>query len=84
MFDKEEYIEWFNFAFDEFEDIKFEQLDTNTNQIIKQINKVIGKPRYNHYRPAHKLTQLGLSTEEFSADTLCRFEKMFKEINTLF
>lgn len=84
LFDKEEYIEWFNLAFEEFEDIKFEQLDSKTNQIIKQINKAIGKPRYNHYRPAYKLTQLGLSAESFSADTLGRFEKMFKEINKLF
>lgn len=84
LFDKEEYIEWFNLAFDEFEDIKFEQLDTKSNQIIKQINKIIGKPRYNHYRPAHQLTQLGLSSEGFSVNTLDRFEKMFKEINKLF
>lgn len=84
LFEKEEYVKWFNLAFDEFDNIELKQLDPKTNQIIKQINKAIGKPRYNHYRPANKLTQLGLSADDFSSVTLDRFENMFKEINKLF
>ncbi|WHX41184.1 AAA family ATPase [Mesobacillus sp. AQ2] len=84
LFEKEEYIKFFNLAFHEYDDIKNEHLDPNTSQIIKQINKVIGKTRFNHYRPAYKLTQLGVSTNDFSGETLDRFENMFKEINKLF
>lgn len=84
LFEKEEYIEWFNLAFHEYDDISTEHLEPNSNQIIKQINKVIGKTRFNHYRPAYKLTQLGVGIKDISTDTLDRFENMFKEINKLF
>lgn len=84
LFEKEEYLQWFNQAFNEFEDIQIDQLDQKTKQIIQQINKAIGKIRFNHYRPANKLTQLGLQAKDFNANTLNRFERMFKEINKLF
>jgi predicted ATP-dependent endonuclease of OLD family len=85
LFSKDEYLKLFNEAFDkEFPKIKLADLDTTIETIIKQINKVIGKDRFNHYRPANKLNQLGVDKNYFSSDTLDKFEKMFTEINKLF
>jgi predicted ATP-dependent endonuclease of OLD family len=85
MFTKEEYLKLFNLAFDtEYPEIKLTDLDTALETILKQINKVIGKDRFNHYRPANKLNQLGVDKKYFSATTLDNFEKMFIEINKLF
>lgn len=84
LFEKEEYLKLFNDTFEEYEDISIEQLDPNENQILKQINKKIGKSHFNHYRPANKLAQKGLNSKFFKEQTLVRFENMFKEINKLF
>lgn len=85
LFEKSEYLKLFNAAFDkDHPEIKLAELDTTLDTIIKQINKVIGKDRFNHYRPANKLNQLGVDKNYFSKATLNRFEAMFKEINSLF
>lgn len=85
MFDKEEYLKIFNAAFDkEYPEVKLTDLDTSIDTILKQINKVIGKDRFNHYRPANKLNQLGVDKIYFKTKTLDNFEKMFTEINKLF
>jgi predicted ATP-dependent endonuclease of OLD family len=85
MFDKEEYLKIFNAAFDkEYPEVKLTDLDTSIDTILKQINKVIGKERFNHYRPANKLNQLGVDKIYFKPKTLDNFEKMFTEINKLF
>jgi predicted ATP-dependent endonuclease of OLD family len=85
MFDKEEYLKIFNAAFDkEYPEVKLTDLDTSIDTILKQINKVIGKDRFNHYRPANKLNQLGVDKIYFKPKTLDNFEKMFTEINKLF
>lgn len=85
LFSKEEYIKLFNLAFDkEFPTVKITDLDSSIDTILKQINKVIGKDRFNHYKPANKLNQLGVDKSYFSANTLDNFEKMFIEINKLF
>lgn len=85
LFDKEEYLKLFNLAFDkEYSEIKLTDLDNSLDTILKQINKVINKPRFNHYRPANKLNQLGVDKNYFKATTLDKFEKMFVEINKLF
>lgn len=85
LFDKEEYLNVFNQAFDkEFKEIKLGDLDTSLDTIIKQVNKIIGKDRFNHYRPANKLNQLGVDKSFFKKQTLDNFEKMFVEINKLF
>jgi len=84
LFSKNEYLEFFNLAFEgEYPKIKIEDLDTNLDTVIKQINKVIGKDRFNHYRPANKLNQMGVDKSFFSKLTLDNFEKMFIEINKL-
>jgi predicted ATP-dependent endonuclease of OLD family len=85
LFTKEEYAKLFNAAFDkDHTEIKVANLDGSIDTIIKQINKAIGKDRFNHYRPANKLNQLGVDKKYFSAATLDNFEKMFMEINKLF
>ncbi|KAB1154795.1 AAA family ATPase [Flavobacterium luteum] len=85
LFDKKEYIKLFNSAFEnEYAEIKLTELDANLDTILKQINKIIGKDRFNHYRPANKLNQLGVDKKYFSPKTLDKFEKMFLEINKLF
>jgi predicted ATP-dependent endonuclease of OLD family len=85
LFDKKEYLKLFNSAFEnDYPEIKITELDTNLDTVLKQINKVIAKDRFNHYRPANKLNQLGVDKKYFSAKTLENFEKMFVEINKLF
>lgn len=85
LFEKKEYIRFFNEAFSgDHAEVKEVDLDANLPTIIKQVNKAIGKDRYNHYRPAYKATLLGLEGKDFSGQTLDRFEAMFKEINSLF
>lgn len=85
LFDKEEYLKIFNTAFDkEHTEIKLSDLDPNIDTILKQINKVIGKDRFNHYRPANKLNQMGVDTSFFNESTLNNFEKVFITINKLF
>lgn len=85
LFSKEEYLKLFNIAFDkEYKEVKIADLDSAIETILKQINKAIGKDRFNHYRPANKLNQLGVDVSYFSKETLDRFEKMFIEINKLF
>jgi len=56
MFEKEEYLKYFNLAFSgEYAEIKVGDLDTSIGTILKQINKVIECDRFNHYRPANKM-----------------------------
>ncbi|GIJ93470.1 hypothetical protein CAPN002_06880 [Capnocytophaga stomatis] len=85
LFDKEDYLKVFNEAFKgEYSEITLENLDNSLPTIIKQINKFTGKDRFNHYKPANKLNQLGVDKNFFSSQTLDNFERMFIEINKLF
>ena len=84
LFSKEEYLKLFNVAFDKEFSVKLSDLDATVDTIIKQINKAISKDRFNHYRPANKLNQVGADKSYFSAKTLDNFEKIFAEINKLF
>jgi hypothetical protein len=84
LFSKEEYLKLFNAAFDKEFSVKLSDLDATVDTIIKQINKAISKDRFNHYRPANKLNQVGADKSYFSAKTLDNFEKIFAEINMLF
>ena len=84
LFVKEDYLKLFNSAFKEFTDIKESDLNSSIKQIIIQINKHIKKDRFNHYRPANELVKLGVTKDYFSTETLDNFERVFKEINTLF
>ena len=83
LFSIEEYLKFFNSAFDEYDDIAVSVIDAN-KPVIQQINKIIGKSRYNHYRPSMTASKLGLSKGDFSQETIERFENLFKKINSLF
>ena len=79
---KKDYLKIFNAAFkDEHSKINLKDLDKEIGTILKQINKVIGQKRFNHYRPASKLNQMGVDINFFEDTTLENFENMFKEIN---
>jgi hypothetical protein len=84
LFSKEEYLTLFNSAFKGEFLIKLSDLDTKIDTVIKQINKAINKDRFNHYRPANILNQIGADKSYFSAKTLDNFETLFSEINKLF
>lgn len=85
LFEKEEYLKYFNLSFSsEHPEIKVSDLDTKLQTTIKQINKAIGKERFNHYRPANKLIHVAPKASDFSKETLDRFERVFIEINKLF
>ncbi|WP_329380781.1 hypothetical protein [Anaerofustis butyriciformans] len=51
--------------------------------MILQINQIIQKNRFNHYRPSRYLTSLCVDKDYFSESTLARFETLFKDINNL-
>lgn len=84
MFEKIEYLSFFNGAFPEHKDIAESDLTDAATPIIAQINTVLKRTRYNHYRPAAHAAGLALGSDKFAAATLDRFEKMFKEINSRF
>ncbi|WP_282178672.1 AAA family ATPase [Maribacter stanieri] len=84
LFVKSDYLKLFNSAFAEHIDIKDSDLDSSIPTIIQQINKQIGKDRFNHYRPANELVKLGVNKDYFSAQTLDNFEKVFVEMNKQF
>ena len=83
MFSKCEYLNLFNQAFHEHNDINLQDLCDTEKRIVKQIKKKLGK-RFNHHRPANSLAKLGADAKCFSNETLNRFEKMFEEVNKLF
>lgn len=84
MFEIDEYLKLFNEEFSkDYKSISKEEIDTK-KAIIPQINKIIQKDRFNHYRPSRYLTSLCVDIDYFSESTLDRFENLFKDINKLF
>lgn len=83
IFTIEEYLKLFNEAFTEYEDIPIGDID-KSKTIINEINRIIDKKRFNHFRPANLLISKGFSNKDFEDETLERFEKIFIEINKLF
>lgn len=84
LFDKGDYLNLFNLAFNEYNNIEISDLNSSISRIILQINKVIDKNRFNHFRPANEITKTSLNEHSFDEKTLHNFEKVFKEINGLF
>lgn len=83
MFEIEEYLKLFNEEFSkDYTSISKEEIDIN-KPIIPQINQIIQKNRFNHYRPSRYLTSLCVGKDYFSESTLARFEALFKDINNL-
>lgn len=84
LFDADEYLKLFNGVFEkEHGKIAVTQLKAN-ERILPQINRIISKERFNHYRPAHFLASQQDKKFKLSDATLGRFEKMFASINGLF
>lgn len=83
LFSIDEYLNFFNTAFQELDNIEISEIDEN-KPIIKQINILINKSRYNHYRPAITANKLSLSNKDFCPETLSRFKALFEKINSLF
>ncbi len=84
LFEKPEYVILFNEAFDKEYNVDVVNLDPKINNILPQINKIIGKQHFNHYRPAKLLASKGVDITYFSQTTMDRFEKVCKEVNKLF
>ncbi len=84
LFEKSEYLDMFNKAFPEYKDYTINDLDNKFPNILQQINRLIKKDHFNHYRPANQLAKMSVDSKYFSRDTLIRFENMFKEINKLY
>ena len=83
VFSKEEYLTFFNAAFKgEHPEISLASLKSG-ERILPQINQIIGKERFNHYRPARQLLSASPQVQ-LSATTLDRFERIFKAVNARF
>ncbi len=84
LFEKAEYVNFFSLAFPEHPSVQMGAITDQDGPILKQISSLIGKPRFNHYRPAMSAGKLALSPSYFATSTLGRFEEMFKVLNGLF
>lgn len=82
IFTKEDYLKLYNEAFRK--DIKLSDLNSSIKPIIIQLNNYLGTSRFNHYAPANKLVQMGVSSDYFDNCTLDKFEEVFKTVNKLF
>ena len=80
MFTVGEYLAMFNGEFSEYENIKSKDINKKVS-IIKQINKIIEKNRFNHYRPANYLSRNPNLVDNLSNTTLDRFASAFDKIN---
>jgi predicted ATP-dependent endonuclease of OLD family len=80
LFAPQEYLDLFNEAFNgEFTTIRIEQLSSG-QRILPQINRLIGRDRFNHYRPAGVLVS-SQPAWTLSDATLDRFQSTFKAVN---
>ena len=83
LFSADEYISLFNKSFSEFADIDTTKINDEIS-IIPNINKLIGKSRFNHYTPANYLSKHTEILDSLSEQTIERFDNIFKTINKLF
>jgi predicted ATPase len=80
LFEPQEYLDLFNAAFSgEVATIRLDQLLAG-QRILPQINRLMGRDRFNHYRPARILVSSQHETT-LSEATLRRFEAAFKAVN---
>lgn len=85
LFSKKEYLLLFNAAFgSELGKITISKIKAPKNPLLPQINQILGKSRFNHYRPANEFLKLPDKEAFLSDETLSRFEELFKAINKLF
>jgi predicted ATP-dependent endonuclease of OLD family len=85
LFEKAEYLNLFNEAFKgQYPILTTEDLNPAIKNILIQIKNKLSVNAFNHYRPANILARKGVDKSYFSEQTLLKFEKLFKSINTLF
>ena len=84
LFSKQDYLNLFNSAFNEYSDIEISNLNQDIKRIIIQINNCLKVDRFNHYRPANEMVRRGIKKDDLSPETLNNFEKVFTKINKLF
>lgn len=84
MFEKEEYLNIFGTAYPDYKGLKETDLDSSKPTMLQQIKTALDGKRFNHYKPSQTLLGMGLNADNFSDETLDRFEEAFKEINKLF
>lgn len=80
LFSKEEYLRLYNGAFGK--SIQSNELDAQKPIMIQLKRKNDNKP-FNHYLPANHMAK-NIGTITFSNETLDRFEKLFKLVNSKF
>jgi len=68
LFEKLEYLDIFNKAFTEYKDFAATDLDSKLPNILQQLNKLISKERFNHYRSANQLVKMSTDAKYFSKD----------------
>lgn len=79
LFELGEYIQLFENSCGK--TVNIESLDRELS-IVPQIKYMFGP--YNHYAPANYLAKKGIESNDFSAQTIDRFERVFSRINSLF
>lgn len=84
LFDKGDYLKFFNGAFTEHPDISVADLDASEERMVIQIASVLGKPRCNHYRPANYFARQGISSTDLSEESMNRFAEAIKAVNAAF
>ena len=80
MFTKDEYIALYNGAFNQ--TISLTSLD-NEKPILQQLKRLNDNRTFNHYAPANYMAK-NIGSLNFSDETIDRFEKLFKIINSAF
>lgn len=80
LFDKEDYLLLYNGAFDK--SVRLCDLDSN-KPIMAQLKRLNGNRSFNHYSPANYMAK-NIGHLTFSVDTIGRFEKLFKLVNSKF
>ncbi len=84
MFEKSEYLRIFGEAFPDYKGIVVADLDETTPTVLLQLKAIRSERDFNHYKPSQVLLSMGLNADDFSNQTLDRFETIFSEINKLF
>lgn len=83
LFEKEEYIRLYNAAYETHSDIRLKDLNAGRQNVLAQLQELIGKRDFDPFQIASKLALLSVDATFFSSKTLGRFEKLFREINKL-
>lgn len=84
LFHVDDYLSLFNGAFAEHADVLASDLDSSLERVVVALAAVVGKRRYNHYRPANYFARRGATAATLHEDTLSSFEKAISAVNGAF